>query len=82
MRRVFLLTLPLYLLIGVLNHFEVFTTLATKLSPALNEILSPASITIIAAQMSNIMNAASIAAAMIEGGTLSQLDVFTALLFG
>lgn len=82
LKRILVLTVPLYLIIGLLDHYGLFTKLATQMPATLANILSPASMTVIAAHMSSMLNAASVASKLLESGTLTHLDVFIALLFG
>lgn len=82
MRRVFMITVPLYVVIGFIDHLGIFQALSSRMPETFNKAIAPAAISVLAAHMSSIMNAASAASSLLKSGTLSQMDVFITLLAG
>ncbi len=82
LRRILIITVPLFILISYLDHFGLFASLANKLPSSLTNILPPASIAVLVGHMTNIMTAASVASELIKSQTLTTVQVFLTFLIG
>ncbi len=80
--RIMLITVPIYVLVAILDHAGVFRQAAEHMPEALVAVLPPASIAVIAAHMSSVMNAAGVAAEFLHSASLSGLQVFMTLVAG
>ncbi len=82
LKRILLITVPLYIFISYLDYFGVFAKLANKLPDALTSILPPASIAVLVGHMTNIVTAASVASGLLKSQTLTTGQVFLTFLIG
>lgn len=82
LKRIFLITVPLYIFITYLDYFGVFSHIANKLPDALTSILPPASVAVLIGHMTNIITAASVASELMKSQTLSSQQVFLTFLIG
>jgi hypothetical protein len=80
--RVLLVAVPVYILVACLNETGVFAQLGNKMPPALEASLPPASLAVIAMQMTSTTRAAPVAREFLDSGELSPWAVFLALLTG
>ena len=80
--RVMLITAPLYIAVGILDHLGIFRQAAEVMPQALAAVLPPASVTVVAGHMSSVMNAAGIGAELMHSGTLSGYHLLMTLIAG
>ncbi len=82
LKRILLITIPLYILIAYLDYFGVFYNLANKLPSRLTDILPPASIAVLAGHITNIVTAASVGADLLKSNSLTAQQLFLTFLIG
>lgn len=82
LKRVCIITVPLYILVAYLDKMGVFSEMANGLPAALTDVLPPASIAVLVGHMTNIVTAASNASALLDTGTLDGAQVFLTFVVG
>ena len=80
--RVICITVPIYVAVAVLEQYGVFSSLTEYLPQSMTHILPPAGITVVAAHLSSVINAAGVASELLGTGTLSSAQVFLTLVCG
>jgi hypothetical protein len=80
--RVLLVAIPVYILVAYLEETGAFAALSKKMPPRLEASLPPASMAVIAMQMTSTTRAAPVARKFLDSGELSPAAVFFALVTG
>lgn len=82
LRRVVIITLPLYILVVYLDQMGVFTKMTEALPQVLTDVLPPASVAVLVGHMTNIVTAASTASELLKSQALNAPQLFLTFLVG
>lgn len=82
LRRVLCITVPIYVGVAALDYYGVFDSLTAAMPERLAALVPPASLSVMAAHLASVMNAAAAASELLSSGVLDGSQVFLTLLGG